>query len=100
MIYKVYPLLLWFFCALTFTAGTVLVVYLKARWALLLLPVPSALFGWFCTSFFVRRYPRIRYIDNAEIDGLGHVRQPIFDVIVPFLLITMIAAVLVIEKSQ
>ena len=86
LIYKLYPVSLWFFCLLFWAIGLCLTVYLfRARWTLFLWPFPSAVFGWVSAGILVRRFPRLRFVNEAEIDGLGYVHQPL-DVLIPFLL--------------
>ena len=43
----------------------------------MLVPIPAVIVGYALIMLVVGRFPRIRYIDAREIDGLGHVHQPL-----------------------
>jgi hypothetical protein len=86
-IYKAYPIMLWALCLPLFFAGIALILAIRLPPLLLfLLPIPTAAFAWLVAGTFVSLYPRIRYVNEVEEDGLGYVHQPL-DVLVPFLFI-------------
>jgi hypothetical protein len=84
--YRIYPMLLWLLCLSFWVGGCCYTLLaLQSRWTLFLWPIPSALLAWIVSGFAVARFPRIRYVNDLQIDGLGYVHQPL-DVIIPFLL--------------
>jgi len=77
MLYKIYPLILWTLCFIFLAVGVCITVATKLPWTLLLWPVPSGMVARFMAAILVRRFPRIRYINSAEVDGLGYLHQPL-----------------------
>ena len=83
LIYRVYPAVLFASCMCTLLLAIVLMKLATAAvWPLFLIPIPAALFGKYLTSLVVRRFPRIRFLNEAEIDGLGYVHQPLSTMLV------------------
>jgi hypothetical protein len=92
LVYKIYPAVLWALCLLFWAAGITLTVVLDRPWSLVLWPIPAGLLAWVLAGVLTISFPRIRYVNNAEINGLGYVHQP-FDVLVPFWIISFLVAV-------
>lgn len=87
IIYRIYPALLFALCFIALMAGFVLVRSLTSHvWPLLLVPIPAVVIGYILMMLLSGRFPRIRYIDSREIDGLGYVHQPLG----PMLLVCLI----------
>jgi hypothetical protein len=77
MVYKLYPVIFFCSCFGCLLGGiAVIASFTTARWPLLLVPIPAAIAGYIVTSAIASRYPRIRYVNESEIDGLGYVHQP------------------------
>jgi hypothetical protein len=78
MIYKVYPVLHFCTCFASLLGGFAVVRSVtSAAWPLLLIPVPAVLVGYVLSSVGVSMFPRIRFVNDAEVDGLGYVHQPL-----------------------
>lgn len=91
-VYRVYPVLLWCLCLFLLGIGCCVSIFMiRVLWTVFLWPLPSAVLAWVLIGFVVERLPRIRYVNEAEIDGFGYVHQPL-DVIFPFLLVNLVLA--------
>lgn len=78
MRYSVYPILLFALCLAFLTTGLLTATsFSTVKWLLLLVPIPSVLAGLMLTTLIATWFPRIRYVNESEIDGLGHVHQPL-----------------------
>ena len=79
--------------ALLFGGSLLLAVFTPSIWPRLLVPIPAFCIGWLFTSWIATVFPRIRFIDSREIDGLGYIHQPLG----PMLLVCLIgfAAVII-----
>lgn len=78
MIYRLYPLILGISSALLTVGGFLLVLLVTSyRWPLVIVPFVAPIGGFIVMSLVAARFPRIRYVDAAEIDGLGHLHQPV-----------------------
>ncbi len=77
MVYRVYPIIHFLACFGALLGGIVLVrMVTELSWPLLIVPVPAVLLGCLLSSLVVAVFPRIRFVNNSEIDGLGYVHQP------------------------
>jgi hypothetical protein len=87
-VYKAYPLLLWCLCLFFWGLGFCATIFLfKTNWTMFLWPLPSAVLGWVVAGAVASKYPKMQFVNQAEIVGHGYVHQPL-DVIVNFLLTT------------
>ena len=87
MVYKIYPALLFVTCSLVLVAWFLVVRALNvSSWVLLVVPVPATVTGYLASAIVVSRFPRIRYVNASEVDGLGYVHQPLG----PMLLVCLI----------
>jgi hypothetical protein len=94
VVYKVYPAVLWVLCLTLWGGGIVISVVLGRPWTLFLWPIPTAILSWFLVGLLTIRFPRICFVNNAEIDGLGYVHQPL-DVLIPFWFLSFGTAIVV-----
>ena len=86
MIYRLYPILLGGSTALLTVAGFAAVLAItEYRWPLIVVPFVAAFGGLIVVGLVESRYPRIRFVNDAEIDGLGYTHQPL-DAILPVFL--------------
>jgi hypothetical protein len=46
-------------------------------WSHFSVPVLGAIAGYLVMCAFVTRFPKLGYVDEREIDGLGYVHQPL-----------------------
>lgn len=78
MVYRLYPIIHFLACFGAFLGGIVLVrMVTESSWSLLIVPVPAVFLGYLLSSFVVAVFPRIRFVNESEIDGLGYVHQPL-----------------------
>jgi hypothetical protein len=68
------------------------------RWPLVFMPFAAVFASLIIASALCARYPRIRFVNDAEIDGLGYVHQPL-DAILPVFLIGISAALLIVIRG-
>ena len=88
LVYKAYPALLWVLCLTFWAGGIFLSVKLERPWTLFLWPIPTGILSWFLAGLLTIRFPRICFVNEVEIDGLGYVHQPL-DVLIPFWFVSM-----------
>jgi hypothetical protein len=92
LVYKAYPLLLWCLCLAFWGIGYCSTFFLfHAKWTMFLWLLPSAALGWIVAGLIVSIFPKMQFVNEAEILGHGYVHQPL-DVIINFLLATFIWA--------
>ena len=90
LVYRLYPIILWTFCLLIFFLGGLsLQLIFDQKWLLLLSPLPTAFLASVFTNIIATRFPKLWYVNDAEIDGLGYVHQPL-DVLIPPLLVAFV----------
>jgi len=78
MAYRVYPVFLFLACVLSLLAGFVIIrSFTSVDWPLLLIPIPAVIIGYILTTIIASRFPKIRYVNESEIEGLGYVYQPL-----------------------
>lgn len=78
MIYKVYHILHVLTCFMSLLGGFAIVhAITEQSWPMLLVPVPAVILGAFLSGIIVSIFPRIRFINDSEIDGFGYVHSPI-----------------------
>lgn len=87
MIYRIYPYLLFTSCFASLLVGVSAVSALtESAWLLLLPPIPSVVAGYLVVSAVAAFFPRIRFVNKSEIEGLGYVHEPLG----PMLLVAVI----------
>jgi len=78
MVYRVYPYLLFAVCFASLLGGVSLVSALtESAWFFLLPPLPAAFIGYLIVVAVTSVFPRIRFVNESEIEGLGYVHQPL-----------------------
>ncbi|TWU43626.1 hypothetical protein Poly51_62810 [Rubripirellula tenax] len=99
MIYRVYPVVLGGSTALLTLVGFVATYALtSSRWPLVFVPFAAVFAGFVIVSAMCSRFPRIRFVNDAEIDGLGYVHQPL-DAILPVFLFGISTALLILIRG-
>jgi zinc transporter ZupT len=99
MIYRVYPIVLGGSTALLTIAGfAATYAFTTSRWPLVFIPFVAVFAGFLIVSVLCSRYPRIRFVNEAEIDGLGYVHQPL-DAILPVFLFGISSALLILIRG-
>lgn len=99
MIYRVYPIVLGGSTALLTLVGFVATcAFTSSRWPLIFVPFVAVFGGVVIVSALCSRFPRIRFVNDAEIDGLGYVHQPL-DSILPVFLLGISAALLILIRG-
>ncbi len=99
MIYRVYPIVLGGATAFLTLVGFVSTYALtSSRWPLVLVPFAAVFVGFVIASALCCRFPRIRFVNDAEIDGLGYAHQPL-DAILPIFLFGLSAALLILIRG-
>lgn len=91
MIYKVYPYLLASACGLLWAITTLVTIFVGYPWMLFVWPIPIGIAARCLVAPIVATYPKMRYIDESEVDGMGYVHEP-SEVIVPFWVVAFILA--------
>ena len=95
MVYRVYPIILGSVSVLLTAVGFVgVLACLPYRWPLVGVPFLAAIGGLVISSLVASRFPRIRYVNDSEIEGLGYVHQPL-DAILPVFLFGIFAALVI-----
>ncbi len=93
MVYKLYPIIHVLACFGALLGGIVLVrMVTESSWPLLVVPVPAVFLGYLLSTFVVAVFPRIRFVNDSEIDGLGYVHQPLGAMLLVCLIGSAIAA--------
>jgi hypothetical protein len=78
MVYRIYPVLLFTSSiALMFAGFAILGACEFSVWSLFWVPIPAAIAGYLATCAVVSQFPKLRFVNEAEIDGLGYVHQPL-----------------------
>ena len=99
MIYRVYPIVLGGSTTLLTVAGfTAIITTSDYRWPLILVPFIAVFGGMFAVGLLESRFPRIRFVNEAEIDGLGYTHQPL-DAILPVFLFGFFSALAIIVRG-
>ena len=94
MIYRVYPMILGGTNALLTVVGFASVMAATSyRWPLVLVPFLAAFGRLLTVGLLEPHFPRIRFVNDAEINGHGYVHQPLDSILPVFLggLLTAIA---------
>lgn len=99
MIYRIYPCVL-FLCCMAWWLGLVsgVAALTKSAWWQLLPPLPALWLGLMTTTFIATRFPRMKYVNDAEINGLGYVHAPVGPMLL-VLLIQVLAVLVFFAKS-
>jgi len=99
MIYRVYPIVLGGSTALLTVVGFAATYTLtSSRWPLVLVPFAAVFASFVIVSALCSRFPRIRFVNETEIDGLGYVHQPL-DAILPVFLLGISTALLILIRG-
>jgi hypothetical protein len=99
MIYHVYPIVLGGSTAfLTLVGFAIVHATTTMRWPLVFVPFAAVFASLIIASALCTRYPRIRFVNDAEIDGLGYVHQPL-DAILPVFLFGISTALLIVIRG-
>ncbi|MFQ5733689.1 MAG: hypothetical protein ACE5KM_17265 [Planctomycetaceae bacterium] len=87
IVYVVYPVFMWTSCLVIFLCGMVTtVMMLNAAWVMWLWPALAAMIGSIVTNSIAARFPKIRYVNESEVDGLGYVHSS-GQILIPFLIV-------------
>lgn len=87
MVYRIYPAILFANCIAFMIGGfAVLGACSVPPWSRFSVPVLGPIAGYVATCAIVTRFPRVRYVNDAEVDGLGYVHQPLGVILLCFLI--------------
>lgn len=99
MIYRIYPYVLFACCMVWWLVlASCISLFISSPWWQLLPPIFSVWLGLAMTTLIASRFPKMHYVKEAEIDGLGYVHAPIGPILLA-LLTQIIAAVAIISQN-
>lgn len=100
MIYRIYPYVLFACCMAWWLAlASCISLFTSSAWWQLLPPIPSIWLGLSATTLIASRFPKMHYVNEAEIDGLGYVHPPIGPILLA-LLTQIMAVIAIISQSM